>query len=114
VGKNRTYYDVTVLETKALLPSQIAAAIPKISRYKEMTFTALPGTVTKSGEEYILTARGSNQKYALKANDALRKLVGDGRSKVAVSGKVDEPREVEGRKPLPVIDVTEVRESPVR
>ena len=109
-GKNGSFYNLTVLENKALLPSQISGALPTRSHYKEMTLSALAGTVEKSGEEYVLTARGSNRKYALKTNDVLKKCVSKGTSKVIVTGKVEERRDMEGRKLLPVIDVTEVQE----
>lgn len=103
-----------MLEHKAPLPSQVAKAIPKPFAFRGMTITGLAGIVQKSGDEFILIPRGSNQKFVLQAGEAIKKRLGDGPSMVAVSGKVDESPAKEGQTPLPVIHVTEVRENPAK
>jgi hypothetical protein len=95
------------MEKQALLPSRVSKALPKITRFKEMIVTGLAGSVEPSGDDFVLTARGSNQKYALPASEALRKFVASGKLKIAVTGKVDDPP---GEGALPVVRVTDVRE----
>jgi hypothetical protein len=55
-----------------------------------MVLTAITGTVAKSGDAWTLTARGSNQKYELAPNDALKKLVESGKSLLTLAGKVSD------------------------
>ena len=69
------------------------------------------GTVSRSGEDYVFTARGSGQEYTLKPSDDLRELVAAGKSKVSIGGGVVEPPAVDGKKALPVLTVTDAEEA---
>jgi hypothetical protein len=107
VGANKFLYDVKVKETKSLLPADFLAVAKKLEEYPfaGMVITSISGTAEKSGEDYVLTARGSNQKYTLKPNDDLKKLVGAGKAKVTLAGKVTQD------KAKVTIEVTEAKEA---
>lgn len=92
MGADKFHYDLQILENKTLTPSQVQALIKKLEDYSYRGFeiTAITGTVEKGAGGYSFTARGSNQKYALKANDALAKLVDAGKTAVTLSGALSE------------------------
>ena len=107
MGANKFLYDLKVKETKSLLPAAFVEVAKKLEDYPfaGMVITSISGTAEKSGADFVLTARGSNQKYALKANDALKKLVGDGKAKVTLAGKVAQDKD------KVTIEVTEAKEA---
>ena len=107
MGQSKFYYDLKVKEAKTLLPSAVVEMCKKLEDYAYvgMTITSISGTAEKSGADYVFLARGSNQKYALKANDALKKLVGDGKAKVTIAGKVAQ------QKDQLTLEVTEAKEA---
>ena len=113
---SKYYYLLEIPEKRKLLPSDIkkllnsTKALQKFP-YQEFTFDAVTGTVAVSGERHVFTARGSGQKYALKLSDDLRELVAAGKSKVTLGGGVVEPPAVDGKKPLPVLTVTDAEEA---
>jgi hypothetical protein len=72
------------------------------------------GTVAREGDAFVFTARGSKQKFGLKASDDLKKLFSAGKTELTVAGKVEEPPAKGGQKPLPVIEVSEARETPAK
>ena len=96
MGASKYFYDLTVKETKSVLPKAIQDLAKKLEDYEYvgLVITSISGVAEKSGEGYVFTARGSNQKYQLKANDALKKLVGDGKAKVTLAGKVAQEKDV--------------------
>lgn len=108
MGKDKFHYDINILETKSLLPFQIEELCKKLEDYTFRGFeiTAISGTAERAGDAYTFIARGSKLKYDLKANEALRKLVTEGRTTVTVAGAVTQ----EKGKP-PVIEVSNARES---
>ena len=95
MGQSKFFYDLKVKEAKTLLPSAVVEMCKKLDDYAYvgMTITAISGTAEKSGADYVFLAQGSNQKYALKANDALKKRVGDGKAKVTLAGKVTQEKD---------------------
>lgn len=111
---NKCLYDLKVSEAKALLPSRIQRMCKDLEDYDyvAMMITSITGAVEGSDDRLVFTARGSNQRYALRANEALKKLVAEGKSKVTIAGKVTEPPPGEARiKLLPQIEVTEAKEA---
>lgn len=104
-GEKKNLYVLKVLESKVVFPSHVKKALPKEYEFKSLTIEAV-GAVEKKGDNYLLTARGSKQSYALKANDELKKLVADGKTKLRISGKVKESEE----KDPPRIEVAEAKE----
>lgn len=112
MGRSKFYYELKVSESKTLLPSHIKKMCDQLQDYSYRGFeiTAISGKVEKSGEEYVFTARGSNQKYALKPSDDLKKLVAGGKSQVTLAGTLEEPEAKGGKKPLPLIEVSEAKE----
>ncbi len=105
MGKSKSQYVLKVVEKKAILPSHVKEALSKDYPFKGMSIE-VTGSVELRRESYILTARGSKQAYALQANDALKKLVADGKTKLTISGKVKESEE----KDPPRIEVTGAKE----
>jgi hypothetical protein len=99
---------VKVLETKMILPSAIAKGLPEDYTFESASYT-LAGTVEKKDEAYTFTARASNQKFTLKVTDDLKKLVADGKVKLTLTGSVTEPDEEKGKKPDPVLEVSEAK-----
>lgn len=110
MGDKKTIYILKVMETKSVLPSAIVKALePEGYSFEGLTIE-VAGTVEEKEGGYALTARGSKQKYSLKANDDLKKLVKDGKTKLVLTGRVTEPEEKDGKKPPPVIEVTKAKE----
>jgi len=117
---DKFHFKLEVLEKKALLPSGILKIVDKIredSKGEEdfplLSFEAtLSGTVEKEAGRYLLVARGSGQKYALDSGEALQALLGAGKAKLTLTGKVTEAKEKDGIRPLPVLKVDEARETP--
>ena len=110
MGKNKFFYDLKVLENKTLLPSTIKALLKKLEDYGYVSFEVkeLAGTVEKSGDGYLFTARGSKQVYGLSASADLKKLVDGGKSALTLTGKVQQG---DGKDAKPSIDVSEVKET---
>jgi hypothetical protein len=95
--ESKFYFNIAVAENKAVLPQTIRKMLEELKTeskgdedypYNSMVITAITGTVAKSGDAWAFTARGSNQKYDLAPNDALKKLVESGKSLVTLAGKV--------------------------
>ena len=105
VGEKKNLYVLKVLEKKAIFPSHVKAALPEGYEFKGISIE-VTGSVEKKGDSYVFTARGSKQAYALKANDELKKLVADGKTKLEISGKVKESEE----KDPPRIEVSKAKE----
>lgn len=68
--------------------------------FVELVYRKLPGAVEKG----VFTAR-SGQKFALKAGGPHEKLLADGKTRMAVSGKVTQAEKAD-----PLIEVTEAVE----
>lgn len=118
MGKNKFHYDLKIAEGKTLLPSHIQDMVKKLQDYSYRGFeiTAISGKAEKKGDGYVFSARGSKQQYALKASDDLKKLVAAGKADVTLAGEVTEPDATEaekknGKKPLPVLEVTEAKQA---
>jgi len=118
---DKFHFQIAVLENKSVLPSTIVKVMDKIRAgskgeedfpLEEFQVTSISGTVTKEGADLVFTARASNQKFALKPTEDLKKLVDAGRTKLTLAGLVTEEKEKDGRKPLPVLAVSEVKETP--
>ena len=73
--------------------------------YIDMSYQGLPGVVEKTAGGYTLTTR-AKQAFTLKPGGALEKLVAEGKTRLAVSGKAVQPEKGD-----PVIEVTEAVES---
>ena len=95
--ESKFYYNLQISETKAILPSTIRKMLADLKAsskgdddfgYNSFELTSISGTVEKSGEAWKFTARGSNQKYDLVPNEALKKLVNGGKSQVTIAGKL--------------------------
>jgi len=110
MGKNKFFYELKVQENKPLLPSTIKALLVKLEDYGFVGLEVkdLAGTVEKSGDAYVFTARGSKQAYGLKPTGDLKKLVDGGRTAVTLAGLVVQGDE-KGSKPS--IEVSEAKET---
>lgn len=116
---DKFHFRLVVPENKSLLPSTILKVVDKIRTDSkgeedfplEEFVATLSGTVEKQGDAAVFVARGSHQKYAFKANDGLAKLISAGKTKVTLTGKVSEEKEKDGRKPLPILEVSEAEET---
>src|SRR5258706_15939228 len=114
---DKFHFLLTVAENKSLLPSAVLKVVDKIrddskgdEEFPLQDFVAtVSGTVEKEGDALKFTARGSGQKYAVKPDAALSALIAAGRTKVTLTGKVDEPKD---RKLPPSIGVAEAKENP--
>jgi len=111
LGTSKSLFELKVAEGRIPLPAQIAKAIPKPFAFRAVNVTGLPGEIRKSGEDFILTVRGSDRKFTLQVDDEIRKRLKDGLS-IQVSGKIEESPSKDAPPPLPAIRVTEVREIP--
>ncbi len=110
VTNKKSVFTVKVLENKAILPSKIAKMVEE-QQYSLDGFTLeAAGTVEKAGDGWVFVARANGTKYTLKANDDAKKLIADGRLKLVITGDVVEPEEKDGKKPLPVIEVSGAKE----
>lgn len=89
-------------EGKAVTPAQVLAFVKQTDyEFVELTYTKLPGAVDKGA----FTPRGSEQKFALKPGGPHEKLIAEGKTRLAISGKV-----TQAEKGDPVIEVTEAVE----
>jgi len=113
---DKFHFLLQVLDNKAVLPSAILAVVDKIRRESkgEEDFPLLSFEATEAGTlaGAVFTARGSGQKYEVKANDALKALQAAGKTKLTLTGRVSEEKEKDGRKPLPVLEVGDAKETP--
>jgi hypothetical protein len=104
-----------VLDNKVVLPSTILKVVEKIksdSKGEEdfplINFeSTLSGSLEKQGDAYVFAARASGQKYALKSAEPLKAQIAAGKLKLTLTGRVTEEK---GK--VPVLDVTEARETP--
>jgi hypothetical protein len=97
--ESKFYFNIAVSESKSVVPQTIRAMLEELKKetkgdedypYNSMVLTAITGKVEKSGDAWTFTARGSNQKYDLVANDAVKKLVESGKSLLTLAGKVSD------------------------
>lgn len=117
---DKFHFQIAVLENKSVLPSTIVKVMDKIRAeskgeedfpLEEFQISSISGTVEKQEGALVFTARGSNQKFALKPGGDLAKLVEAGKSKLTLAGVVTEEKEKDGKKPLPLLAVTEAKET---
>jgi hypothetical protein len=74
------------VEKKSVTPKMVQDLLKKMEDYSYLGFYV--NSISGSVEGDTFTARGSGQKYALKPNDELRKLLAAGKSKVTLSGEL--------------------------
>ena len=95
--ESKFFFDLSISESKAVLPQMIRDMLEKLKKetkgdddypYNSFEITSIVGTVEKSGDAWSLVARGSKQKYDLAPNDALKKLIDSGKTRVEVAGKL--------------------------
>jgi hypothetical protein len=95
--ESKFYFNLAIAEGKAVVPQTIRKMLEDLKTetkgdedypYNSMVITAITGKVEKSGEAWTFTARGSNQRYELAPNEALRKMLDSGKSLVTLAGKV--------------------------
>lgn len=95
--ESKFYFNIAVAEGKSVVPQTIRKMLEELKTetkgdedypYNSMVLTAITGTVGKSGDAWTFTARGSNQKYELSPNEAMKKLVESGKSLLTLAGKV--------------------------
>ena len=112
--ESKHFFDLTISESASVLPETIRAMVEQLKKdtqgddnypFNSFQITSIVGTVERSGEAWSLTARGSKQKYELAPNDALKKLLAAGKSRITVAGKLTDEK---GRLRL---EITEARES---
>ena len=114
---DKFHFLLTVAENKALLPSSVLKVVDRIKEESKgeeefplQDFVAtLSGSAEKKGDDVLFTARGSGQKYSVKPDAALAALLAAGKTKVTLTGKVDEPKD---RKLPPTLELTEAKETP--
>jgi len=113
---DKFHFKLEVLENKTVLPSAILKVTDQIRAESkgEEDFPLLSFEATQAGtvDGAVFTARGSGQKYALKPGEALKGFLAAGKTKLTLTGKVSEDKEKDGRKPLPVLEVAEAKETP--
>lgn len=103
------YYILEILESKPLLPSRLKKLAARLEDYPYlgMVVKGIPGTVERTGDRLSFVARGSGVRYSLKPNDALRRRLAEGKTRLTLGGKVTEA----GEPPRAVLEVTTVRET---
>jgi hypothetical protein len=108
-GRNKFFFEMKVLENKALLPAQLRKIAKQLEDYPfaGLEVRDLAGTVEKSGEEYTFTARASHQKYQLKPSDGVKGLVEGGKKTLTLAGWVTQK---EDKDPV-TLEVTEAKET---
>jgi hypothetical protein len=108
-GRNKFFFEMKVLENKALLPARLRKVAKQLEDYPfaGLEVRGLAGTVEKSGEGYLFTARASDQKYQLKASDEVRKLFEGGKKSLTLAGLVTQK---EDKDPV-TLEVTEAKET---
>jgi hypothetical protein len=113
---DKFHFKLEVLDTKAILPSTVLKVVERIRAEskgeEDFPLLSVEATISGAVDGAVFTARGSGQKYALKSNDALKALLAAGKTKLTLTGKVSEEKEKDGRKPLPVLEVGEAKETP--
>jgi hypothetical protein len=113
---DKFHFKLEVLDTKAVLPSAVLKVTDQIRKDSkgEEDFPLLGFEVTVAGtvDGAVFTARGSGQKYALNAGEALKGFLAAGKTKLTLTGKVTEPKGKDAARPLPVLEVTEAKETP--
>ena len=106
---DKFHFSLAVTENKSVLPSTIVKVLDKIRTDSkgeedfplEEFVATLSGGVEKQGDGLVFTARASGQKFSVKPNEALSRLLAAGASKVTLTGKVTEA------KAGPVLEVSE-------
>jgi hypothetical protein len=118
---DKFHFQIVVLEKKSVLPETVVKAMDKIRQESkgeedfplvEFALSSLTGTVSGEGEALVFTARGSGQKFLLRPTDDLRKLLASGKARLTLAGTVLEEKEKDGKKPLPILQVTDAKEPP--
>ncbi|MBI3855150.1 MAG: hypothetical protein HY293_05615 [Planctomycetes bacterium] len=99
--ESKFYFNLKISEEKSVLPAQVRKMLEDLKKetkgdedypYNSMEITSITGTVERAGDQWSLKARGSNQKYDLVPNDALKKLVEGGKTLVTVAGKLTDEK----------------------
>jgi hypothetical protein len=118
---DKFHFLLSIREDKSVLPASILQVVDKIrteSKGEEdfplesFEINSISGTVEKQGDTILFVARGSKQKYALKPNAELRKLLESGKTLLTIAGAVTEEKEKDGKKPLPLIEVGDAKDTP--
>jgi len=95
--ESKFYFNIAVAEGKSVVPQTIRTMREELKKetkgdedypYNSMVLTAITGKVEKAGDAWTFTARGSNQKYELSPNEAMKKLFESGKSLLTLAGKV--------------------------
>jgi len=111
--ESKFYYNLQIAESKSVLPSHIRTMLEELKKatngdedfsYGGFEITALSGTAERSGEDWKFVARGSNRGYDVIPNDALKRLLKEGKSGVTLAGKLLDD---DGRIRLEVSDAKE-------
>lgn len=112
------HFQIAVLEKTSILPSTVVGAMDKIRveskgeedfPLEEFSISTISGTVSEEAGLLIFSARGSGQKFILKPESDVRKLIDAGKTQLTLAGSVTEEKEKDGKKPLPVLKVTEAK-----
>ena len=108
---DKFHFKLEVLDTKVVLPAAILKVVDKIREeskgQEDFPLISFEATVSGTVDGATFTARGSGQKYALNAGDALKGFVAAGKTKLTLTGKVTEAK----GKP-PVLEVSDAKETP--
>lgn len=111
--ESRFYFNLQVAESKSVLPSQVRGLLEDWKKetngeedfgYGGFEITAMSGIAERAGDDWRFTARGSNCRYDVVPNDALKRLLKEGKSGVTLAGKVFDD---DGRVRLEVSDAKE-------
>lgn len=90
---DKNFYDVVLKESSILLPSRLEKMAKDLMDeypFVELRYEDLGGTVEKGADGWVLTARGSNQKFRLELAEGIR--LPEGASRVSVSGGVTQDK----------------------
>lgn len=108
---DKFHFRLEVIENKSVLPSAILQVTDKIRRdskgEEDFPLIGFEATLAGTVDGDVFVARGSGQKYALNAGDALKGFVAAGKTKLTLTGKVTEAK---GKPPL--LEVAEAKETP--
>lgn len=105
----KTDYLVKVLETKLHLPSKIKETVPDQFPVHSIKYVLI-GEAEKKDDAWLFTMRGSKAVFKLEANDELKKLLADGKTKLTLTGEIAEP-DKEKKDEKPTLAVSEAKET---
>jgi hypothetical protein len=108
---DKFHFKLEVLETRAVLPSAVLKVTDRIRQEskgeEDFPLLSFEATVAGTVDGDSFTARGSGQKYALNAGEALKAFLAAGKTRLTLTGKI-----VETKGKPPVLEVREARETP--